>query len=69
MTAQIDLGQLTQNIEFNNRIRSVIFIKSLNLNAFEEKQKIAELHKKKSLFSDKFLDEKNVPRSVNEIYA
>jgi hypothetical protein len=56
MSAQINLVQL------NNRSRSVIFIKSLNLRPFEEKQKIAELHKKVKLFSDKFLDKHKVPR-------
>ncbi|WP_151765823.1 hypothetical protein [Acinetobacter colistiniresistens] len=63
MSAQINLVQL------NNRTRSVIYIKSLNLSKFEEKQKIAELHKKARLFTDRFLDKHQVPRVLSEIYA
>lgn len=51
----------------NNRTRSVIFIKNLNLNRFEEKQKIAELHRKIELFSDEFLDKHDIPRLLDHV--
>lgn len=63
MSAQINLVQL------NNRTRSILFISSLNLSKFQEKQKIAELDKKGTLFSDRFLDKANIPRILSEIYA
>ncbi|WP_417212007.1 hypothetical protein [Acinetobacter venetianus] len=63
MSAQINVVQL------NNRTRSVIFIKKLRLSQFETKQKIAELQKKGTLFSDRFLDKANIPRFLSEIHA
>lgn len=60
------------NIEIetlNNRTRSIIFIKSLKLSEFECKQKIAELRKKGQIFSDKFLDQNQVPRHLGEVLA